>query len=136
MTDIRISRDIEEMDLKMITIFLSEKSYWASGRSMNSTLISMQNSYCFAVFKGSQQIAFARLVTDKIVFGWLMDFFVIESEQKKGIGEYLLKYILELSELKNVNGVGLRTKDAHNFYKKFGFENIIHPDTWMLKKKN
>lgn len=134
MMDIRISRNKEEMDLDLIHQFLSQKAYWALGRTKADVLKSMENSICFGVFREFEQIAFARIVTDRVVFGWVMDFFVVESEQKMGVGEYLLSSILEIPELENVNGLGLRTKDAHNFYAKYGFEKIPHPDTWMLKR--
>lgn len=122
------------MDLEMIGTYLSEESYWARGRTLEDIWTSMNNSICFAVLKGNRQIAFARVVTDSIVFGWLMDFFVIESEQGNKVGDFLIRDILEIPELTKVNGIGLRTQNAHGFYKKYGFDKIPTPETWMLKR--
>lgn len=125
----------EKMDIPFIHTYLSESSYWAKGRTVESVLKSVENSSCFGVFdRKGQQVAFARLVTDYVVFAWLMDVFVHSEYKGQGIGKMLIEHIIHLPELENVNGIGLRTNDAHGFYEKFGFEKISEPQTWMLKK--
>ncbi|MGB5479746.1 MAG: GNAT family N-acetyltransferase, partial [Eudoraea sp.] len=113
--------------------YLSKQSYWAKGRGKEEVVKSMENSICFAVFDGNAQIGFARLVTDYVVFAWLMDVFVINEYKNKGVGRFLMDYIMNLPEIKEVNGFGLRTKDAHGFYIKYGFHQISEPETWMQK---
>jgi GNAT superfamily N-acetyltransferase len=130
-----IATEREKMDIPFIHKYLSESSYWAKGRTVELVLKSMENSLCFGVFnKRDQQVAFARLVTDYVVFAWLMDVFVHSEYAGQGIGKMLVGHIVQLPELRNVNGIGLRTKDAHEFYEKFGFEKISEPQTWMLRK--
>ncbi|RKN81004.1 GNAT family N-acetyltransferase [Ulvibacterium marinum] len=130
-----IATEREKMDTPFIHKYLSENSYWAKGRTMELVLKSMENSLCFGVFnKNDQQVAFARLVTDYVVFAWLMDVFVDSEYASQGIGKMLVRHIVQLPELRNVNGIGLRTNDAHGFYEKFGFEKISEPQTWMLRK--
>ncbi|MGB5371667.1 MAG: GNAT family N-acetyltransferase [Flavobacteriaceae bacterium] len=74
----------------------------------------MENSICFGLFDGkNRQLAFARVVTDYVVFAWLMDFFVVEDFRGQGSGKKLLQYIVEMPELQHINGIGLRTNDAH-----------------------
>ena len=125
------------MDMDFIHDYLSNRSYWAKGRSKELVLKSIQNSICFGIFDYSnKQVGFARLVTDYVVFAWLMDVFIDETFKGKGLGKMLLQYVLESQELQQVNGIGLRTKDAHSLYEKFGFKNIDDPKTWMLKKSN
>lgn len=134
--DFYISTNITEMDIDFIHQYLSNQSYWAKGRSRELVLKSMQNSLCFAVFTGqSEQIGFARLVTDYVVFAWLMDVFIDDAFKGQGLGKMLIEHITELPELQQVNGIGLRTKDAHSLYEKYGFKNIDDPETWMLRKK-
>ncbi len=135
MSKIRISTDKTELDVERIYQFLSQSSYWAKERTKEELLCSIQNSMCFGAFRGVDQIGFARIVTDTVVFGWVMDFFVLESEQKKGVGQLLMDTILKTPEIKNVTSVALRTRDAHRFYNKFDFEEIPEPNTWMLKRK-
>ena len=130
-----IAMEREKMDIPFIHNYLSKNSYWAKGRTVELVLRSMENSLCFGVFnKRNQQVAFARLVTDYVVFAWLMDVFVHSEYEGQGIGKMLVGHIVQLPELRNVNGIGLRTNDAHGFYEKFGFERISEPQTWMLKK--
>ncbi|NNE77864.1 MAG: GNAT family N-acetyltransferase [Pricia sp.] len=131
-----ISTDLAEMDSDFIHDYLSKRSYWAKDRSRDRILKSLKNSLCFGLFdRMHKQIGFARLVTDYVVFAWLMDVFVDEKFRGKGLGKKLIEHIIELPELQNVNGIGLRTKDAHRFYEKFGFKSIDDPKTWMLLKK-
>jgi GNAT superfamily N-acetyltransferase len=133
MKEFRISTDIREMDVDLVHDYLSKQSYWAKGRGKEEVIKSMENSICFAVFDGNAQIGFARLVTDYVVFAWLMDVFVINEYKNKGVGRFLMDYIMNLPEIKEVNGFGLRTKDAHGFYIKYGFHQISEPETWMQK---
>ncbi|TXN35782.1 GNAT family N-acetyltransferase [Flagellimonas hymeniacidonis] len=135
--DFYISTEKSKMDVPLIHKYLSEESYWAKGRSEELVVKSMENALCFGVFaKDGEQIAFARIVTDFVVFAWLMDVFVVEKHQGKGIGKMLLDYIFNYPELQNVKGMGLRTNDAHSLYTTYGFESIPNPETWMFKKKN
>ena len=135
MKELRISTDIREMDIDLIHDYLSKQSYWAKGRGREEVIKSMENAICFAVFDGKEQIGFARLVTDYVVFAWLMDVFVIDEYKSKGVGRFLMDYIMNLPAIQEVNGIGLRTNDAHGFYRKYGFHKISEPDTWMQKTK-
>ncbi|MEM9361535.1 MAG: GNAT family N-acetyltransferase [Bacteroidota bacterium] len=130
-----ISTDKSKMDIDLIHSYLSLKSYWAEGRSKGQVKKSIANSLCFGAFTQSgEQIGFARIATDYVVFAWLMDVFIIDSFQGQGVGYQLLQKILSHSDLKEVNGIGLRTNDAQKFYKKLGFDTIPQPNTWMFKK--
>lgn len=131
-----ISMDKTKMNVVFIHDYLCNHSYWAKDRSIEMVMKSMENSLCFGAFTTQgKQIAFARLVTDYVVFAWLMDVFVDDTFRGKGIGKKLIEYILSLPELQNVNGIGLRTSDAHGLYQKFGFKEIEDTNTWMLRKK-
>ena len=132
-----ISTDIHKMDIPFIHDYLSRRSYWALGRAEEEVIKSMKNSMCFGVFNEKDvQVGFARIATDFVVFAWVMDVFIDEAYLGLGLGKKLIEAIVEHPELQNVNGIGLRTNDAHELYKKFGFEGIEKPETWMLKKMN
>ncbi|TAI49811.1 N-acetyltransferase [Flagellimonas allohymeniacidonis] len=134
---VSISTDKGKMDIGLIHEYLSKQSYWAKGRSYDLVEKSMANSLCFGAFdENDKQIGFARIATDYVVFAWLMDVFVVDDCKGKGIGKQLLQAILEHPNLTPVNGIGLRTEDAHDFYASFGFEEIPKPNTWMLKTKS
>lgn len=130
-----ISTDRSKMDIPYIHRYLSNKSYWAKGRTLDRVKKSLKNSVCFGVFnRDGKQLGFARIVTDYVVFAWLMDIFIDETLRGQGVGKLLMDYIVNYPNLMDVNGMGLRTKDAHSLYEKFGFEKIDDLEDWMLRK--
>lgn len=133
--DFYISTDRDRIDVDFVHDYLSKQSYWAKGRSKELVLKSIENSLCFGIFNSdNRQVGFARLVTDYVVFGWIMDVFIVDDAKGKGLGKMLIQHITDLPELQKVNGIGLRTKDAHSLYKQYGFKSIDDPETWMLRK--
>ena len=129
-----VTTDLNKMDMEFIHNYLSKESYWAKGRSMELVRKSMANSLCFGLFHKDRQIGFGRVATDYVVFAWLMDLFISPADRGRGLGQMLLQSIMEHPDLQGVNGMGLRTQDAHILYRKFGFGEIPNPETWMFKK--
>jgi predicted acetyltransferase len=74
----------------MIHDFLSNRSYWAKNKSVETVEKSIQNFLCFGVFIENKQVGFARVVTDYSVFVWIMDVFILEAYRKNGLGKKLL----------------------------------------------
>ena len=66
--DFEISTDTSRLDIEMIHSFLSEESYWANKRTLEQTKTAIENSICFGVYQGEEQVGFARVVTDKATF--------------------------------------------------------------------
>ncbi|NJB69785.1 N-acetylglutamate synthase-like GNAT family acetyltransferase [Saonia flava] len=130
-----ISRDKTKLDVNFIHNYLSEQSYWAKGRTLEKVKLSIENSLCFGVYDNDNtQVGFARIATDFVTVAWLMDVFIDEQYQGKGLGKLLIEFIVNLPEMKEVSGIGLKTLDAQNLYKQFGFDNIDNPEIWMMKK--
>lgn len=131
-----ISSDKEKLDLAFVHDFLSRESYWARGRSISDVEKTVANSLCFGVYHADgHQIGFARVITDYVVFAWLMDVFIEPAHRRKGIGAMLIGHIISLDSLKGLKGIGLRTEDAHELYSKFGFTEIPKAHTWMYRSK-
>ncbi len=129
-----ISADKSKLDIDFIHAYLSGESYWAKGRSKEDVLRSIENSICFGAYlPDGRQIAFARVVTDQVVFAWLMDVFVTPDERGKGVGKFLISDMLKNDALRHVKGIGLRTEDAHGLYGIYGFGEIPKPETWMFR---
>lgn len=61
--DFKISTDKSLLSVKNISGFL-DKSYWASGRPVEQIKLTIENSICFGVYYGAEQVGFARVVTD------------------------------------------------------------------------
>ena len=131
-----ISTDAAELDLDFIHSYLSEQSYWAKGRSMDLVKRSIDHSLCFGLYENGKQIGFGRVATDHVVFAWLMDLFIDPAYRGQGLGAMLVEHIVNHPSLSQVNGIGLRTDDAHELYARFGFGPIPNKDTWMFRKKS
>ena len=126
-----ISTDKSKLDVELIHQYLSNESYWAKGRSIEVVVRSIQNSICFGVYKGDDQVGFARVVSDQAVFAWILDVFVMESYRKHGLGKLLMEAIMDHPDLQNLQRWGLATDDAHGLYEQFGFIRIQRPEIFM-----
>ena len=129
-----ISTEKTKLNIGAIHDYLCNKSYWAKGRSLDDVKKSIDNSTCFGIYdsKGNT-LGFARVVTDTVVYAYIMDFFIFEEFQGKGLGEKLIKHILEQPDLQ-VRLWFLATDNAHGLYEKFGFSRISDQDRYMLKR--
>lgn len=129
--DYLISTDKLRLDLEVIHDFLSQKSYWAQGRSLEVIKRGIENSLNFGIYQGRKQVGFARVVTDYATFAWLADVFVLEEHRGQGLGKWLIEVILSHPRLQGFRRWALATKDAHELYRNFGFDELNRPERWM-----
>ena len=127
-----ISDDKSLLQPALIHQFLTN-SYWAKDIPLATVLRSIENSICFGVYDGQQQIGFARVVSDKSTFAYLADVFILEAYRGKGLSKRLIKYILDHPALQGLRRWMLATRDAHDLYAKFGFQPMEIPERWMEK---
>jgi GNAT superfamily N-acetyltransferase len=76
-------------------------------------------------------VAFARLVTDRAVFAYLADVFVLPAHRGRGIARLLLDAIITHPDLKDVRLFRLATRDAHGLYAKYGFKSTFNAERAM-----
>jgi len=130
--DYVISTERERLDVDLIHKFLSESSYWAIGRSLEVVRRSIEHSLAFGIYQGErQQIGFARVITDYATFAWIADVFVLEEFRGQGLGKWLVEIILGHPELQAFRRWVLATKDAHELYRSYGFQELQRPERWM-----
>lgn len=132
--DIAISTDRARLDVAFIHRYLSEESYWARGRSRAEAQTTIDNSICFGAYQEGRQVAFARVVTDGVVFGYLADVFVDPSHRGRGISRRLMEAVLAHPVVKDLQLVLLRTTDAQGLYAQFGFTALKEPAMLMVKR--
>lgn len=130
---IDISTDKNKLDILYIHQILS-KTYWASWRTYEEVKLSIENSICYGVYLEGKQIGFARVLTDKVAFLYLMDVFIDPSYRGKGYGKVLVNTIFEAPEYQNIGKWFLGTKDAHSLYEKIGFRALEMPERFMEKQ--
>ena len=129
-TEFEISTDRHRLDLPLIHQML-RTSYWAQGRRQNVVERSIRHSLCFGVYHSGRQVAFARVVSDRAVFAYLMDVFVVPEYRGRGISKALMRAVLDHPELQNLRLFMLATKDAHGLYERFGFRPLEDPGRLM-----
>lgn len=129
--EFQILTDKNRLDIKKVHREITS-TYWGKGRSWEETLMTIEKSICFGMFnKNAEQIAYARMMTDGLVFAYIMDVVVFDPNKGKGLGKELVKYILERSDISQVNTVALKTLDAHSFYESLGFKKVGDSKMWM-----
>jgi GNAT superfamily N-acetyltransferase len=126
-----ISADRGRLDVAAIHRYISEESYWGKGRPVEVVRRSVENSLPFGVYRGSELVGFARVVTDYATFAWLADVFIFEAHRGRGLSKWLMEVILAHPELQGFRRWVLATKDAHGLYRRFGFIELHKPERWM-----
>jgi GNAT superfamily N-acetyltransferase len=83
------------------------------------------------LYDKGQQIGVARVISDYSIFAYLCDVFIHEEYRGRGLGKWLIESILDHPDLQGVRRWVLATADAHNLYRKYGFEVLSDPADWM-----
>jgi GNAT superfamily N-acetyltransferase len=119
-----VSTDRDRLDLDVVHRFLSTEAYWSPGVARAVVERSIEGSMPFGVYLGAEQVGFARVVTDGATFAWLADVFVLPGHRGRGLGKWLVEEILSHAELQGLRRWLLGTADAHELYRRFGFEEV------------
>ena len=127
-----IKSGYNEMDFDKITDMLKD-AFWSIGIQKSEIIQGAQNSALLlgAFTKENDQIGYSRVISDKTRFAYIMDVIVDSKYQKQGIGQTMVRSILNHPDLKDVYQWLLITKDAHGVYKKVGFNLVARPKDWM-----
>ncbi|CAN5912929.1 GNAT family N-acetyltransferase [soil metagenome] len=132
----KINDHSAESDLHFAHRELAE-SYWSKDIPFETVKKAAENSICINVFSGDEQIAFARVITDKATFAYLCDVIVTEKHRGKGVGKELMRFIMAHPDLQRLRRFTLATHDAHSLYEKSGFTSPRFPDRQMeISKPN
>ncbi len=119
-----ISTDPALLDLDLICDFLGG-AYWSEGISREKLEASFRNARTFGMYdEEGAQVGFARVLTDGVRFGYLSDVFILDRVRGKGLGKWLMEAIFAHDGLGQVDRWFLATRDAHEFYRPLGFEDI------------
>lgn len=126
-----IDTDKRRLDLGAIHRFLSQESYWAKNRTIEQSLTAIENSLCYGVYRGREQVGFARVITDKATFAYIGDVYILEGHRGKGLSKWLMEIIVAQPDLQGLRRWLLATYDAHGLYRQFEFDGLRHPERWM-----
>lgn len=129
---ISVSSDKDKLDIPFILSELKQVS-WLAPKTLEEVQTVIDASFCFGIYLEDKQIGFCRVITDYVVFAYVMDVFITAEQRGKGYASQLIKKMLLDPKLKNVKLWRLATSEAHFLYKKFGFDSLAHPNKMMEK---
>jgi GNAT superfamily N-acetyltransferase len=128
-----ISTDKSKINIELVHDYLCHHSYWAEGISLEIVKRSIEHSLCFGIYSNySQQVGFARVISDFATYAYLADLFVIPVERGNGLSKWLIQFILAHPQLQGLRKFALATQDAHGLYRQFGFTPYPNPDRIMV----
>jgi GNAT superfamily N-acetyltransferase len=119
---IELDDDKARIDRAEVHRWLSEVSYWATGRPRETQdrLID-EAARVVGLYDGERQIGFCRAATDGVSFVYLADVYVLEEYRGRGLGEALVREMVERSDMTHLKWL-LHTSDMHPLYRKLGFD--------------
>lgn len=119
---LELDDDKSRIDRAEVHRFLSEISYWAKGRPRETQdrLID-EAARVVGLYDGERQIGFCRAATDGVSFVYLADVYVLEEYRGRGLGEELVRAMIEEGPLAGLKWL-LHTADMHPLYRKLGFD--------------
>lgn len=131
-----VSDDLRRLDETAVYDCL-RRSYWANSRAAHTQRLANRNSLCLGLYRDSQQVGFARVITDYATFAYLCDVYVEDAHQGRGLGKWLVEAVHGHPRLQGLRRWSLATRDAHGLYEQFGWRRIPPTDgRWMEKFDN
>ena len=73
-----VSTDTGRVDLDAVHGFLV-RAYWCEGIPREVVQRSIEHSLVFGVYRGEQQVGFARVISDYATFAYVGDVFILEA---------------------------------------------------------
>ncbi len=111
----------ERIDIEAVHAFISGESYWGQGRSRERVEQTVAGSLrVLGLYRGADQVGFARAVSDGVTVAYLADVYVLESYRGRGLGVELVREIVNGGELGEMHWL-LHTADATELYARLGF---------------
>jgi GNAT superfamily N-acetyltransferase len=130
-----ISTDPARVDVEAVHAFLSGEAYWSPGVAREIVERAIANSLVFGIYRGSEQVGFARVVTDWATFAWICDVYVLNEHRGAGLGKWLMGVIVEHPDLQGLRRWLLATRDAHGLYAQYGFAELPDPTRFMIRRQ-
>ena len=125
-----VSTDRSRIDVAAVHAFLAQ-TYWCPGIPEETVRRAIAGSLSFGIYHGSEQVGFARVITDRATFAYLSDVYVIESYRGRGLSKWLMAVIMAHPDLQGLRRFSLSTRDARGLYEQFGFQLVANPQLQM-----
>ena len=102
---------------------LLDGSYWNGGLSSAQLAAAQRGSTAWigARDRDGAIVGSARAISDGVKRGWIYDVIIAPTWRGRGVGQALVRLLLEHPALRTTGSVLLGTRDAQSLYAKFGF---------------
>jgi GNAT superfamily N-acetyltransferase len=122
-TAYELDDDLARIDMGVVWEFLSKEAYWSRWRTRD--IVEQQVRSAWRVVGAYQHssgrmVGFSRAVSDGYAMAYLADVFVLAEHRGHGLGERLVRAMIEEGPGANFRWM-LHTTDAQGLYAKFGF---------------
>ena len=126
-----VDDDPARIDRAAVHEFLSEHSYWASGRprDLSDRLID-DAARVVGIYQGATQVGYCRAVSDGHTVAYLADVYILAEHRGRGLGHELVFEMVERSSFAGAKWL-LHTADAQALYREFGFGD---PGTRLMER--
>lgn len=128
--DLTLSTDRARIDVETVLAWLLA-SHWGGAMTREKLDRAIENSVCFAIYRGKEQLAFARAVSDLATYAYLTDVIVAEHARGHGLGKWLVEAIVAHPDLLDLRRIALWTRDARTLYEQYGFTTVTSASTYM-----
>ncbi|HUQ84083.1 MAG TPA: GNAT family N-acetyltransferase, partial [Gemmatimonadaceae bacterium] len=122
-----VSTDKRRIDVKAVHAFLAS-SYWSPDIPESVVRRAIAGSICFGIYRGTEQVGFARVISDCATYAYLSDVFVLEAHRGRGLATLMMEVVMAHPSLQGLRRFSLSTRDAHALYRQFGFDAVANPD--------
>jgi GNAT superfamily N-acetyltransferase len=113
----------DRIDLAEVHRYLSEESYWAKGRPLETQEEFVRLAVrVVGLYHEGRQVGFCRAAyMPGLSSVYLADVYVLDAHRGRGLGEHLVREMVENGPLAD-HAWTLHTKDMHPLYRKLGFD--------------
>ena len=125
-----VSTDKSRIDVPAVHAFLAS-TYWSPGIPEETVRRAIAGALCFGIYRGAEQVGFARVITDRATYAYLSDVYVLEPHRGRGLATWMMEVITAHPSLQGLRRFSLSTRDAHALYAQFGFVPVANPDRQM-----
>jgi GNAT superfamily N-acetyltransferase len=117
-----VDDDPERVDVEAVHAYLANESYWARGRRLDvQERLVREASRVVGLYRDGAQVGFCRAATDGVSVVYLADVYVLADHRGRGLGVELVREMVENGPYADRKWL-LHTEDAHDLYRRFGFD--------------
>ena len=109
--------------VKKLQKLFQNNAFWASNRKLKHIRKMLANSSgVVSIWDNQNLIGFGRVITDSIFRAVIWDVVVDKKYQGSGIGTIVIKELLSLKKLQNIDKIYIMTTNQTEFYLQMGFK--------------